>query len=183
MRFLLFLMAIWTSTAVESLWAAEPYKVTNEGSLFQVTSPYGPKMLFGEMAIGNMRNYRFEVPLSELRASASNDGAGGAGSGSGGGASGSSGTGNSGQSPQLTDEEDQLVLKSNELYNKGQFTDALKFVDELLRRNRDHVRGWVMKGSLMHMLGQKDLAKKAWQRAVELEPNNAQLKQILKEAP
>ncbi len=77
------------------------------------------------------------------------------------------------------DDSDRLILEANRLYNRGKFYEATVHVDELLRRKPYFIRGWVMKGSLLHVQGQKDLAKNAWQKALNLDPENKELQELL----
>lgn len=77
------------------------------------------------------------------------------------------------------DDTDRLVLEANRLFNRKKFDEALTTIDELLRRKPAHLRGWIMKGSLLYVRGHKDLAKTAWNQALALEPENADVKSIL----
>ncbi len=77
------------------------------------------------------------------------------------------------------DETDRMVLEANRLYNKKKFYESTQVVEEILRKKPDYARAWVMKGSLMYAQKQSDLAKKAWQQALVLEPNNLQVKNLL----
>ncbi len=77
------------------------------------------------------------------------------------------------------DDSDRLVLEANRLFNRRKFDEALATLDELLRRKPTFVRGWIMKGSVMYVRGHKDLAKTAWNQALTLDPENADIKSIL----
>jgi tetratricopeptide (TPR) repeat protein len=77
------------------------------------------------------------------------------------------------------DDTDRYVVEANRLYNRGKFYDATNVVEELLRKKPDHVRGWVMKGSLMRVQGHKAEAKAAYQTALKLDPENTELKKIV----
>lgn len=77
------------------------------------------------------------------------------------------------------DDTDRLVLEANRLFNKRKYFEAVAVVDELIRRKPSHVRAWIMKGSLMYVRGQKELAKTAWKQAQALEPENKEIKSIL----
>ena len=77
------------------------------------------------------------------------------------------------------DDSDRLVLEANRLYNRRKFFEATSVIDELLRRNPEYPRAWVMKGSLMHVQGHRDLAQKAWEKAIELDPSNREVKSFL----
>ena len=77
------------------------------------------------------------------------------------------------------DDSDRFVVEANRLFNRGKYYDASLIIEELLRRKPDHVRGWIMKGSLMHVMGHKDLAQTAWKTAQKLEPQSREIKDIL----
>lgn len=74
---------------------------------------------------------------------------------------------------------DPLVVKANRLYNKRRYVEASEYVDEILRRRPDYVRGWLMRGSLHQMLGHRDLAEAAWARAKELSGDDATVTRAL----
>lgn len=152
------------------------YSAIQQGNLLFLNNPYGTKTFLGDLEFGSLSSYRFEVPISELRPP-SQPAAGGAG---GGGAENSSGnsSGQSTKSPTNLDSEEMLVVQANRLYQENKISESLQFVEELLRRNPGHIRGWMMKGSLMHTLGHKDFAKQAWDKAAELDPSNEQMKNV-----
>lgn len=77
------------------------------------------------------------------------------------------------------DGSDALILKANRLFHKGRFYEAAMYVEEVLRRKPDHMRAWLMKGSVLYKLGQKDLAQKAWQQAITLDTEKKETKGIL----
>jgi cytochrome c-type biogenesis protein CcmH/NrfG len=52
-------------------------------------------------------------------------------------------------------------------------------VDEILRRRPDYVRGWLMRGSLHQVLGHRDLAAEAWQRARDLAGDDPDVRRAL----
>ncbi|MBI1860717.1 MAG: hypothetical protein HYR96_07360 [Deltaproteobacteria bacterium] len=67
------------------------------------------------------------------------------------------------------DESDGLILKANRLFHKGRYYEAALYVDEILRKHPTHLRAWLMKGSALYKMGQKDMAQKAWQQAQTLD--------------
>lgn len=77
------------------------------------------------------------------------------------------------------DDSDKLIVEANYLYNKGRFYDATVVMENVLRRRPTYVRGWIMKGSLMYVQGHKDLARKAWKQALDLDKNNNEVKELL----
>lgn len=85
--------------------------------------------------------------------------------------------------PSEYDNTDRLIFEANHLYNRGKFYEASVYVEELIRKNPILVRAWVMKGSLLYMQGYKDLAKKAWTKAAELDPKDPEVADILKRYP
>ena len=52
-------------------------------------------------------------------------------------------------------------------------------METILKKNPKYVRGWLMKGSLMYVQGQKDLAKKAWDEAVTISPDDTEVRTAL----
>ncbi len=69
---------------------------------------------------------------------------------------------------------DPLVVKANHLFNQRRFVESSEYVDEVLRRRPDYVRGWLMRGSLHKMLGHQDLAAAAFAKAKELSGEEGQ---------
>jgi tetratricopeptide (TPR) repeat protein len=80
-----------------------------------------------------------------------------------------------------TDDSDVLgfLLEANRLFNRGKYYESMSFVDEVIRRRPANVRAWVMKGSLLFLLGQKDLARQSWEKATALAPQDKQVKDAL----
>ncbi|MGE4233684.1 MAG: tetratricopeptide repeat protein [Bacteriovoracia bacterium] len=152
---------------------ADSYRVNAEGNMLFLETPYGTRVFFGDYGFGDLRGYRLEIPIEDLRTKpgeASNTLAQGGGNGNG---------NQNPKSPSEIDDSDDLIVEANQLYYKGKFRDALKYIDEVLRRKPENVRALIMKGSLMHVLGQKDAAKKSWQKAVKLDPENKDLKTLV----
>ena len=163
----LFLMSAIVASATAAWAAPAGYSVSQSGNVVTVTTPQGSKVYLGDLGFDRLRSYQFEVSLKDLLAPPP---------------SATSGAGNPGaQSPMpaASDDIDSLIAQANRLYNKGKFEDSLRFVDEVLRRNPNHIRAWTMRGSLAHALGRKDAARESWQRARELDPGNDQIKNIL----
>lgn len=151
----------------ESFGAAPPsgYAVTESGNLVFVKTPWGSSVYIGPVGLDSLKTYSFEIPLSDFRAglptSIKNE------------------AGNSQSDTNQLGDTSTLISEANRLYNKGDFTKSLRYVDEVVRRDPKSVRAWVMKGSLMHVMGHKDLARQAWQKALELDPKNSQVQSIL----
>lgn len=157
--------------------AADDFRVYETGTEIQVVTPYGNKTLSGDYPIEGSSNYRIEVPIADLmpkekpgrpweqRAPASKE--------------------DFGFSPPPYkgvhdyDDTDRLVLEANHLYNQGRYFDATLVVETILKKNPKYVRGWLMKGSLMYVQGQKDLAKKAWDEAVTISPDDTEVRTAL----
>lgn len=165
--FIVVFIALLALKGISSAFSADNgYRVESDGNLVQIVTPDGNKTYFLDPALNQISSYSFEVPLSDFKTTPH---------GSGSDSSSKEGE----KAPKQMENTDQLVLKANELYNRGKFKEALAYVEELLMRDPKHVRGWIMKGSLMHVQGQNDLAKEAWQHALDLDPNNSQIKAIL----
>lgn len=177
MKNLIYLLVVIFS--VPNVWAAskETYRVESEGNIYVIHSPYGDKTFFGDSGLENQNSFKFEVPIESLKPSAlsaNSDHGGDSSSTNNGGAS------SSPKAPTSFDDENELIDQANHLYYAGKFNDSLKYADEILRRDPKNIRAWVMKGSLLHVLGQKQLAKNAWTKASELDPKNDELKKILR---
>jgi tetratricopeptide (TPR) repeat protein len=74
---------------------------------------------------------------------------------------------------------DRMVVEVNHLYNLGKYYEASVWVEELIRKRPKYTRAYIMKGSLMWVQGHKDIAKKTWEEALNLEPNNDEVKTLL----
>lgn len=185
---------------VEGDTSPNGYNIKQTGNNLELVTPYGRRRIFGDQGFDRAKEYRLEIPLDELRppkpkvaepvkpepvkAEAEE-------------ARKPASEKNTEDEPEDTEETgevketvpprvvveydytDRLVLEANRLYNRRQFYEASLTVEEILTRRPDFARGWVMKGSLMYVQGQKDLAKTAWQKALELDPNNMEVKQYL----
>lgn len=66
----------------------------------------------------------------------------------------------------------ELIADANRLYNKRRYYEALDLVDRALAMAPFLTRAWLMKGSLLYIQGHRELAKKSWIRARELDPKN-----------
>lgn len=150
---------------------AKGFRAHQEGNLLHIYSPYGTKLYFGDVSFSSLNSYRLEIPLIDLKPQAFNSDGGSAGNS----------RNDSQSSAKEMPQNDSLILKANELYNKGKFLEAFSYVEELLRRDHKNVRGWIMKGSLLHVTGQKDLAILAWKEAANIDPDNQEIKKILTE--
>lgn len=107
--------------------------------------------------------------------------------------------------PELAEE---MKEKGNELFNKGNYAEAIKFYTEAIKRNPDDpkyysnraacytklaafdlglkdcdkcleldpkfIKGWIRKGKILQGMQQPSKAYAAYQRAVDLDPNNAE---------
>lgn len=164
--FFFFLSVLFLATTTIVLAKPGDYQVVDFGNNLQLNTPYGTKIYFGDLGIQDQNSWRVEIPIKDLRldsnqGSAKNESASGA------------------ENSYSSLEDNSLVLSANDLYNQGKFREALTFVDEMLRRNEKNTRAWIMRGSLYHALGQKDLAKTAWQSAQQSDPSNQEVKKIL----
>lgn len=152
--------------------AANPsgYAVSQTENLLMVKTPWGQSLYIAPVGFDAINNYSFEIPLSDFRTTINKNMP-----------PAQSGESSLANSSDLSADVDVLISEANRLYNEAEFTKSLQYVDQICLRDPKNIRAWVMKGSLMHVLGHKDLAKQAWQKAAELDPNNLQLQNILKE--
>lgn len=165
----IFYLLISTAVSAAAQPAEKGFRATAQGNFLEVTTPYGTRLYFGDPGFGDLNSYQVEIPIEDFRPPTQTAGP-----------SQPPGQGATNPGPTPYEEPtDHLITRANQLYNHGKFNAALDYIEELLRREPGNTRGWVMKGSLLHALGQKDLAKKSWQKAQELDPSNQQLKNIL----
>lgn len=181
------------------LKATPGWKVRETPTGTELVTPYGIKEIVGDMGANGNMNYRIEFPLEDLKPPTQPEMSRSPSSPeneeweewtdeeetASGGSENSCHKENREMSslpPKVVveyDDADRYVVEANRLYNRGKFYDATAVVEELLRKKPDHVRGWVMKGSLMKVQGQKDLAKSAYEQALKLDPNNLELKKLV----
>ncbi len=171
----LFLFLFLFATAVGAS-IPNGYSVTESGNLVFLKTPWGSTVYIGPVGLENFKNYSFEVPLSEFRSALAASNAPNSGSGS----VVSSGASTVDPAAYKFSDTSSLIVEANRLYNGGESAKSLQYVDEVIRRDPNHVRGWVMKGSLMHLMGHKDLARQSWEKALELDPKNTQIENILR---
>jgi tetratricopeptide (TPR) repeat protein len=158
--------------ASQAFAAKQGYAVSQADNMVIVKTPWGSSIFLAPVGFDQLSSYSFEVPLSNFRAGLeganepTGHGSGGLGSDSG---------------PETMGDINSLISQANLLYNQGEFTKALQYVDQVSIRDPKNIRGWIMKGSLMHVLGYQDLAKQAWQKALDLDPANSQIRNILQE--
>lgn len=184
----------------------ENYRVHETPAGIELITPYGKKLIMGDYAPDGGFNYNISIPMSEIKPLTTPTPSATPQPQSPTvmmmpGFPGQGGTINENTTVTVTkkieeerrepaspippkiiveyDETDRMVLEANRLYNKKKFYDSTQVVEEILRRKPDYTRAWVMKGSLMYAQKQPDLAKKAWQQALLLEPNNEQVKSLL----
>lgn len=77
------------------------------------------------------------------------------------------------------DDSDQMIVEANWLYNHRRYFEALTVVERVLRKKPDALRAWIMKGSLLYVQGEKEMAKTAWQKAQTLDPQNSEVQTLL----
>lgn len=140
--------------------APSPFRVQMSGDNLRLDGPYGKKDLFGPSGLRDLRNFRVTVPLAEWRKQAEAQTA---------------------APPALNFEADtnQLLTKANEAYVAAEFPRALSLVETALTRAPQNLRALMMKGSLLHLSGQKSAARETWRKAQELDPANPEIIRVL----
>ncbi len=188
---------------------AEDYSVKEVGRNLEVMTPYGKRTFIGDFTLPDSGNYRIEIPIErvrpqgpawreaasytpnstpqEVRVNVKGDDRPGAPTG-----------------PTIIEREiakkedpddlprkkqekmlveydntDRLVVEANHLYNKGRYYEALQYVDEVIRKKPNFLRAHMMKGSLLYVLGQKDLAQDSWKKALALDPENKDIQALM----
>jgi len=176
---------LFTPTLV---WAGE-YFVRQTGMGYELVTPTGSKLMLGDYAPNGVHNFKVEVPLGELAPPAKEE------------RKPDSALlppkkevppAEEQKAPELCpkpepktahrdfDDSDRFILEANQLYNQGKFYEASQVVEDLLRKRPELVRGWIMKGSLMWVMKQKELALKAWNQAKALDPENSEVNDLIK---
>lgn len=191
--------------AADTTPSADDYQVRESAANLELRTPWGKKNISGDFSPSAVGSYRFEIPISDLKPDAKAKDENGEVSKSfqdvritnSYDPSGleklgklrdsepekrePASTPTPGPTPPARlvieyDDTDRLVLQANRLFNLGKYFDASLVVDELVRKRPEFVRGWVMKGSLLKVQGYNDLALKAWERALVLEPGNKEIR-------
>lgn len=157
------------------------YSVSQVNNLLLVKTPWGTTTYIAPLGFDEIRSYTLEIPLGDFRSQVASQNSGPTGRPSGSAANPDGAAPATG--PAAVSDVEGLIVEANRLYFLGNFYGSLQYVDEINRRQPGNIRGWTMKGSLMHSLGHKDLAKQAWKKALEIEPGNLEIQNLLKGAP
>lgn len=131
--------------------ATDKASVQSSGNLIQVKAGSTRVMLFAPPDFQSLESYRFDIPYGPEK-----------------------------EAKKPVD-LDALAKNAQRAYEKGHFDNAMIYVDEMIEEKPDLAKAWVMKGSLEFALGHKDDAKKAWEKSLELDPNNEHVKKSLTE--
>jgi len=162
------------------------FKIKENKNSLEIDSPWGFRTFASNLTLPATRHYKFEIPIETLKPVAQED--------IDADAAAAAKTENKIEIVQKEEEKkeeqrkpqslefdysDRLVVEANHLYNKRKYFEASQVVEELIRMRPKYTRAWVMKGSLMYKQGHKDLAKKAWEQALTLEPENKEVQGLL----
>lgn len=142
---------------------ARAIEVMQEGNNLIVESTYGKKIIFGPLDFDSYPDFKVKLALVDLKPKSKTE------------------TSSTPAVHNFEGDEDKLFEQSNLSYQSGNFKGALQAVEKILARSPNNIKALVMQGSLRHALGQKDLAKKSWKKALELDPANAEIRRILEE--
>lgn len=155
--------------ATEALAAnsSDQYSVQQHGDLLVVTYPGGQRVYVGNSEFSEERHYRIQVPIPGQAAPIAKESAN--------------------ILAQTQDSKprrepmniEAMLAKANRFYFRGDMKNANHIVDSILFADRENVRAWIMKGSLMRAQGREDLANRAWQHAKTLDPQNPFLEQVV----
>ena len=66
----------------------------------------------------------------------------------------------------------QINIKACVLFELGQYEDALKYSDELLKLNKNNSHNWNIKGAILNRLGNYEAALESLNEALRLDPKN-----------
>jgi tetratricopeptide (TPR) repeat protein len=75
----------------------------------------------------------------------------------------------------------ELYKKGYEMLYKKEFSNALDAFTESLKRNRDYAPAYMGVGACYLNLGKKEIAMKAYAKAIELDPSNQKLKDYVEQ--
>jgi tetratricopeptide (TPR) repeat protein len=147
-----------------SAWAEEEnpnFVAKQEGNNIVITSPYGKKIFFAPMGFDANDDYQVSIPLDALKDK------------------GAIASGDPAAVHNFKTDVDALLLQANDSFLASEPKAALGAVEQALDASPNNVRALMMKGSLMHVLGERDMAKKSWQKALALDPANQEIRKVL----
>lgn len=176
-RFLL-ASALALLVADSAVTAEQKYTISQTGNIVHIKGPDGFKEVYiGDPTFGQLSAYEFEVVLA-----------------------------NAEQPPlppeeEKADEKDEkdiksaeektdeptsdadiaaLLARANQLYNQKKFLESEKVVNQALNLRPDSAKAHAMLGSLKNIMGDREAAKKEWQKALELGSTDNKLNTQLK---
>lgn len=71
------------------------------------------------------------------------------------------------------------IQMGSDYYYDGEFLPALKEYNKVIKILPDYSTGYIRLGSILYQLDKKDLAKKYWRKALQLDPDNKEIKTFL----
>jgi tetratricopeptide (TPR) repeat protein len=171
-----------------SAHATKGFKIRENGKEVELVTPWGTHPIVGDLAPNGLPHYRIEIPLDKIKPAPNSDLEASKGAEEWDEWEEEEVVSGDDHAPASTpprmvveyDDSDRYVVEANRLFNRKKYYEATTVVEELLRKKPDHVRGWIMKGSLMRVQGHKDLAKNAYEQALKLEPNNQEIQALVK---
>ncbi|MBT5954108.1 tetratricopeptide repeat protein [bacterium] len=71
------------------------------------------------------------------------------------------------------------IQMGSDYYYEGEFIPALKEYNKVIKILPDYSTGYIRLGTILYQLDKKDLAKKYWRKALQLDPDNKEIKTFL----
>jgi len=68
----------------------------------------------------------------------------------------------------------EWIRRGNDLYNTGEYEEALKYYDKAIKKSPDYANAWYNRGIALYCLGKYEEALKCYDKAIELDPNDTQ---------
>lgn len=136
------------------------FQARQNGNNLILDTPYGKKTYFGPLDFEDFRDYRVTIPLSALREKKNV-------------------TSNPEAVHNFDVNVDELVNRADLAFQSSDYKGALETVQSALERSPKNVRALMMQGSLLHLLGNRESAKKSWEKALALDPANEEIRRVL----
>jgi tetratricopeptide (TPR) repeat protein len=148
------------------------YKAIENNSLLNLKTPQGPVFYFSEKNFSQMDSYRAEISYADIEKNFPQN--------NGHSPNDKSNKTDAADSASNIGSVDEVLVAANKHYNEGKFEKSLSYVEEILKRRPQHLRAWIMRGSLYRILGFKEQALESYKKASELDSKNEELKNIIR---
>lgn len=169
MKRAIFSMALIITLTIPVSAAADGLRAVQDGTRLEVRTPEHEKNYFGGRDFQDLSDYKVVVPAHQPPAHQSSPRISAIQKSTPTTATPTTIQESEPIAQSAAEQPDELLEKANELYYQNQYAESLMLVEQVLRKSPNHTRAWLMKGSLYLVLGQREQATTAWQKAKELE--------------